>query len=309
MISEKKIKPYLVGNYGAKLGSRLRPYAEEALRWFHRVEPDSDLFDFTRIFPIIQRIAAHLSQQKGHALELSADNIIRSDQELKRILPELDELRRETFGRPDPPFDGPDMLYGAIISEYSLAQPKVVHFPLVDPDDRKERDLFVANDGEFAALLEPTARLDEETCFTQASLVTYVLLGIPPIARAVRVRAEMSFPRHTGDPIPMTRNVVANFPARYVDIRLYRPFTDRELLSLLKDSSRKMQPNRKRFSAKHLRLHQFIEAYGQPALAGRMQYWRDAFKEWHRRYPEDEIRQPKSLRMAWIRFQKLLERG
>jgi hypothetical protein len=218
-------------------------------------------------------------------------------------------LRVKAFGKTAPPFKDLTQALSEIkkiAKEYVPDPPekiRIISLPIA------KRDIIVAADSPFGLLAQETAYLDEETSFSQASLVAFIATGIKPIARAYRIITKMKFPSLKGrppgsKPIPLTLDTPLLISS--IDLRLYRPLTDRELFSLIKSLRDKMKPARKRLSEKSLRLYKFFSEHGGPPIHGKMEFWKSTLSEWRHLYPKDEIRSATSLRIAWERLNRTI---
>lgn len=222
-------------------------------------------------------------QNKEFSCDLSPEGFITSSEELKRIRPALDDLRQEVFNDKRPPFKDLDQALcwikkeaGKGIKNKKLS--KLKHLSILGKH-------FIFSPGTPLDILTAnTDFLSQRTRFIQDSLIIYILTGIEPIARIYTIKK-----------------------GKFIELKIYRPLTEKELNSLFKKIKHSIKPARKKFTEKHLRLYNFFEKHGSPPAKGKMKFWKEKFKEWKKQYPKDKISSYKSLRIAYKRLQKYIK--
>lgn len=305
---------YEVNRLTERMGPELRPYVETAVRVWRKIHPGlsigyPDFFEVQQIAAALAENGPSVGAANVQAIDFTPEGFIRSAEQFKRLRPELEVLRHETFGSKKAPFRslGKALRFiqkyaqrtGALLDFYQRGESEKLH---------GKRMYFVSPNGPLGRLASETRRLDEESPFSQASVVAYIMTGIVPLARAYRIRTRAALPRPHGRPVPITHELVDRLTLELVDLRLYRPLSDRELGNLLKKLRDRMRVRRKRFSDKALRLYRFFEAYGPPPPQGIMKYWDAAFTEWQKRFPGDDIRSAVTLRLSVRRLNRQLGR-
>lgn len=297
----------------SKTPNKLKSFIPDALRIWHKLHPEADLMSVQTIRGV-QAIAISLSEspllkkKEEHTLiQFSAENFIRSSEELKRIEPELEELRFEVFKKKKSPYKD---LKQAIRGIKTIAMSELDKCISLSKDistlPLASTEIYIAKNTPLDFLALKTKHISERTCFTQSSLVSFVLTGIKPIAQVYRVRVEGRLRRPRGSkPIPISPSNLTAFPLSYIDLRLYRALTDRELFSLLKSLNNALKPKQKK-SEKRPKLYNFFEMHGQPPAKGKKKYWENALTEWKKQYPDDGINSWRALMMAWRRLNQFL---
>jgi hypothetical protein len=267
------------------IGEALRPHMETALKTYKEsINPHADFSD-PKVRREVQQIASnHYLKENSNkktetAIEFSPDGFITANEKLKQIHPELEKLRIEVFGNTAPPFQTIDQALSGIgkkagenIKSKKLSELK--HLSIAG------KDFVFAPGTPLDVLAVNTAFFAERTPFKQDSLIIYILTGIKPLARIYELKQ-----------------------GSFVELKIFRPLTERELISIYKKVRRAIKPPRKRFTEKHLRLYNFFEKHKAPPVGGN---WRMKYEKWKRHYPDDEINSPNALRMAYHRLQSYL---
>ena len=302
-----KSHPWLFNEWTAKLDERLRPYLDRAMRHYYKqtdgrcFKRDRGYIETRAEFVVVQAIAYAIAIERPKAdatseFDFSPEGVYRAEREFTAIRPDLDSLRHDVLGRRKP--------FGTV--EAAKAFLRRHGFPGYSPATIEFAGQTTAHDPEFplGRLAALSARLDRDTPFSQAAIVAFVLMGLGPIPRKYRVIGVkgLPFPKVGSRAVAMTVADLNAFPTRFVDVRIYRPLTDREFKRLAVDSRAMVKRARKMMSAKALEVHRFFEAFGGPPAKGKMVYWERAYNAWQKTHPHSTIKDPEGIRFAYRRL-------
>lgn len=337
MSKEDFIVKDVIGIYKIKTPGHLRSNTELALRLLYRLNPEIELGDFKKNIHSVLRITLFLHDWKKEKttaapeLNFYPGMFIAAEKRIKYISSEIKEIREELFKTQETPFDDYDKAVGWIrkeakkerddfykkhhetqediqkledrvhnlIDKLNEIQPwdhgiglKFITIPIKTNPLGPDTDEFITFPGtKLRKLANTIDRLSKTTRFSKFSLLIFILTGIKPMLPSCSIVKEASY----------------GAGGKKVELKLFRPFNQREFIKLFKYIENFMSNKKKKLNEKSLSVHEFIEKIGPVPSRNKMRFWKEALKQWNKTYPKGKYKGESSLRMAYTRTKKKVE--
>lgn len=318
--------------------SMLKPYIREAYEIVvpgNKIEKKDNVELLIKvIFVLAEEFKKNEELQHGeptYTLLNLPEGLIVSNELVKRILPQIEKLRQELFSKKTSPFPKSDNKALSWLKEQSKGDIQLViqatrknkikiknllqeisnnideinnlsyeKFKLTTtskflPYPRKDgwKEVILVKDNRPLERLEKeTRQLSEITNFSQAQLVKFVLTGVKPQTPIYNLKVE--------------------YPAKSVNLKIYRPI-DKRLLELLNRQIKEIFERKgKHFlEEKHRDLYFLVESHGGPPKRNKMAFWTTIMKEWNDSAKSKKIiyTYPNSVNMAYRRILEFIQSG
>lgn len=256
-------------------------------------------------------------------LELSPEGLIHSDMLITEIQPSILKLRHAFFGAESPPFPNEleeaicwlDEETQKQARELAGSQPTLHEFhktvtrtiPLYLK--RKSRRLpghqfkltvetltlqYRGIDGRMKKrpiirgtplhrIQHALQEISIDTGFAFDMLLEFLLIGIPPVLPAIRVRTTVK-------------------KSKVVSVDFLRSMRCEELMSLHKVLQHSFRTGRKSLSSRNLEVYQFVKERGGVPVKGSEAFWKRLYTEWNRAHPERKYESHSCLRIGYRRI-------
>lgn len=335
MSKEDFIDKDVINIYKIKMPDHLKPYTGQALKFFYISNPEIELDNFKENIHSIQQIALSLHDWKKEkttaALELNfyPGMFIAAEKRIKYILPEVKKIREELFRTQEAPFSYDkaiewlrkeakrerDDFYKKhqetqediqklkdrvhdLIDKLNEIQPwdhgigfKFITIPIKTNPLGPDTNEFITFPGtKLRKLANTIDRLSKNTRFIKFSLLIFILTGIKPMLPSCSIVKEASY----------------GVGGKKVELKLFRPFNQREFIKLFKPIEEFMF-RKKKLKGKGIKVCKFIEKIGPIPSKNKMGFWKEALKQWNKTYPKEKYAGESSLRMAYSRVKKRIE--
>ncbi len=292
--------------YEIKLAPHLRLHAKEGIEILNRIGVMGE--SLKENFEMIQRITLYLYENEKirkdflPMLNFYPGVFIASEERIKFISSEVKQIRKELFGTQEVPFkDGYDRaiewlrkeakkeaddFYKKHREEVQKNILKYIRIPIkADPLGPDVDEIITFPGTKLRKLANVINWYSQNTYFSQFSLLMFILTGIKPILPSYSIVQEIS-----------------SYGGKKVELKIFRPLSQKEFSSLFKPISRYL-PQRKKITIKNLEVYKFIEKRGGIPPVGKMNFWKDALKEWNKAY-QNKYSSARSLRMTYLRIRQ-----
>jgi len=303
-----------------RTGPDLRPYVNQAFKVFILSNPDYRPVGYLDRFLLeaIQSIAGEMLSVKREGLaeahknvrsrsEYSVDNLLRSRKALEGILPDVEELRREVFGKNAAPFKSGTAALRWLAKE---GREEAVSFYKEKGDTRQR---VKALETKIVRLLDERNDLAEGLWLLNMHFVEPVPLGgyyrtypgtkLRTLVAKVKILAGVSkFQEQSLYAFILTGVKPIR---RLMDITFIGPVTIRDLLDYYKRLPPEYKNSRKMTSICNA-VYEFIHELGGPPKKKVMKFWREATKVWNKQRGHRKYDSRDGLKKAYERALKKL---
>lgn len=297
-------KKDLIDYYNIHMPSHLRPYTRQAIEFYFLANPGAELFDYKNIHGI-QRIALSLhdwEKKKTTAvpeLNFYPGMFIAAEKRIKYILPEVKKIREELFRTQEAPFNYDKAIEWLrkeakkerddFYKKNQEAQKDILKYDRIpikaDPLGPDVDEIITFPGTKLRKLFNVINWYSQDTYFSQFSLLMFILTGIKPILPSYSIKKEITS------------------VGRRVELKLFRPFNQKEFIKLFKPIEEFMS-RKKKLKGKGIKVYEFIEEIGFVPSKNKMRFWEEALSQWNKKYPKEKYANESSLRMAYTRTKK-----
>jgi hypothetical protein len=298
--------------------------------WEIMEEPPPDSSDDERYLRAAERAREKARKEKSVELPLKATDRLFGKALVKALAPKIEELRREEFGSPDPPFkttteaaewvertsktdlaewrEKSEERKSARTEIWRLAnkyrieiEEKVTLLPYQKPGDEHVKGAPTVPGTYLCQLAEETRRIATRCGVPQAALVTHILTGLEPARSRARITTKENwYTLPSGEQIGVNEAMVIFYA---------RDLTEKEL-SIIYNGVRRHVGGKgtKGMEDKDEAILELVQRLdGPPQEHGsKGPFWEKVLESWNREHPDDTYGTPDSLRMRYHRALKRL---
>lgn len=323
----------LIRYFEPSVPPEFRAHTPFAVELYFKIRPSASYTDPDTRQGIVQA-AALLHEKTNDAgmgrnindiarMELSPDNIIRSKEELKGILPIVEDMRISLFGVPGVPFKDFARASKWLRDESrkeALAYQKKNLARVKDLPDLREKIFTVLDKWNevsewkssltFELVILPMAvkrngKYFEDAIKTSPGTALYdFALKTKKLEKTTRF-TQPGLVYFTLAGITPTARIYDITRSKTVDIKIYRPPSDKEFYQLSRLIKNRWKRGKK-LNEKCLQVYEFIDSRGGLPRLNKMIFWETSWKAWNKKYPRDKFMTSGGLRMAYVRVHEKL---